>query len=223
MKKGILVVVSGFSGAGKGTIMKKLMSEYGENYALSISATTRAPRLGEEHGKDYFFVTTEVRPYSTYVYDVINKNGEIITSLSCKEYVHDIGEGYVFFSHGNDWGHIMTPEGLVVDLQAASVWPSYCLFNGELEDDDEIGRVKEGLFYGFSAGNLNTVAYYYNTRGEVVIDLSTQAVNFKVTKLSDFCDGQARIEFTGANYKRYYAFIDKTGAFIDEPIEISEE
>ena len=59
MKKGILVVASGFSGAGKGTIMKKLMSEHGENYALSISATTRAPRPGEEHGKDYFFLTTE--------------------------------------------------------------------------------------------------------------------------------------------------------------------
>ncbi len=59
MNKGILVVASGFSGAGKGTIMKKLMSEYGENYALSISATTRAPRPGEEHGKDYFFLTTE--------------------------------------------------------------------------------------------------------------------------------------------------------------------
>lgn len=59
MKKGILVVASGFSGAGKGTIMKKLMSEYGEDYALSISATTRAPREGEAHGVDYFFVTTE--------------------------------------------------------------------------------------------------------------------------------------------------------------------
>ena len=59
MKKGILVVASGFSGAGKGTIMKKLMSEQGEDYALSISATTRAPREGEEHGREYFFITTE--------------------------------------------------------------------------------------------------------------------------------------------------------------------
>ena len=57
--KGILVVASGFSGAGKGTIMKKLMSEKGDNYALSISATTRAPRPGEEHGVDYFFISTE--------------------------------------------------------------------------------------------------------------------------------------------------------------------
>ena len=57
--KGILVVASGFSGAGKGTIMKKLMSEKGESYALSISATTRPPREGEVHGREYFFLTTE--------------------------------------------------------------------------------------------------------------------------------------------------------------------
>jgi len=59
MKKGKLVVASGFSGAGKGTIMKKLMAEHGESYALSISATTRAPRPGETHGVEYFFLTTE--------------------------------------------------------------------------------------------------------------------------------------------------------------------
>ena len=59
MNKGILVVVSGFSGSGKGTIMKRLMSQYGEDYALSVSATTRAPRPGEVHGVDYFYVTIE--------------------------------------------------------------------------------------------------------------------------------------------------------------------
>ncbi|MBQ2283252.1 MAG: guanylate kinase [Agathobacter sp.] len=59
LKKGILVVVSGFSGSGKGTIMKKLMEKYSDKYALSVSATTRDPRPGEEHGVDYFFVTKE--------------------------------------------------------------------------------------------------------------------------------------------------------------------
>ena len=59
MQKGILVVVSGFSGSGKGTIMKRLMSEYGTDYALSVSATTRAPREGEVHGVDYFYVSVE--------------------------------------------------------------------------------------------------------------------------------------------------------------------
>lgn len=57
-KRGLLVVISGFSGAGKGTLMKNLTTEY-DNYALSISATTRAPRAGEEDGREYFFKTKE--------------------------------------------------------------------------------------------------------------------------------------------------------------------
>lgn len=57
-RKGILIVVSGFSGAGKGTVMKELLSSY-DNYALSISATTRKPREGEQDGREYFFKTTE--------------------------------------------------------------------------------------------------------------------------------------------------------------------
>lgn len=55
---GMLVVVSGFSGAGKGTIMKELLKRY-DNYALSISATTRKPRDGEADGREYFFLTAE--------------------------------------------------------------------------------------------------------------------------------------------------------------------
>ncbi len=56
--KGILIVVSGFSGAGKGTLMKQLVHTY-DNYALSVSMTTRSPRPGEEEGKEYFFVSKE--------------------------------------------------------------------------------------------------------------------------------------------------------------------
>lgn len=58
MNKGILVVVSGFSGAGKGTVMKRLMEKY-DDYALSVSATTRNPRPGEEDGREYFFRTRD--------------------------------------------------------------------------------------------------------------------------------------------------------------------
>lgn len=58
-QKGILTVVSGFSGAGKGTIMKGLLERYPREYALSVSATTRQPRPGEAHGREYFFVSTE--------------------------------------------------------------------------------------------------------------------------------------------------------------------
>ena len=57
--KGKLVVVSGFSGAGKGTLMKALLGAHPDRYALSVSATTRNPRPGEVDGTDYFFVTDE--------------------------------------------------------------------------------------------------------------------------------------------------------------------
>lgn len=56
-KKGVLIVISGFSGVGKGTVVKKLIEKY--QYSLSISATTRAPRPGEVDGKDYYFKTVD--------------------------------------------------------------------------------------------------------------------------------------------------------------------
>ncbi len=53
-----MIVVSGFSGAGKGTLMKRLVEKY-DGYALSVSATTRAPRPGEQDGREYFFLSRE--------------------------------------------------------------------------------------------------------------------------------------------------------------------
>ncbi len=56
-KKGTLIVISGFSGAGKGTVVKRLVQDYG--YSLSISATTRTPREGEVDGREYYFKTKD--------------------------------------------------------------------------------------------------------------------------------------------------------------------
>ena len=58
-KKGFLLVVSGPSGAGKGTICNALPKKYPDEYALSISATSRVPRGNEQDGVEYFFKTTE--------------------------------------------------------------------------------------------------------------------------------------------------------------------
>lgn len=66
--EGKLVVISGFSGAGKGTVIRRLMQEH-EGYALSVSMTTRAPRTGETHGVEYHFVTNE------FFEDLVQKNG----------------------------------------------------------------------------------------------------------------------------------------------------
>lgn len=59
MRKGTLTIISGFSGAGKGTVMKALLAKYSSQYALSISATSRKPREGEVNGREYFFKTKE--------------------------------------------------------------------------------------------------------------------------------------------------------------------
>ena len=56
--KGLLIVISGPSGAGKGTICQKLL-EKNNNLYLSVSATTRSPRVGEKDGVDYYFLTKE--------------------------------------------------------------------------------------------------------------------------------------------------------------------
>jgi len=91
--KGILLVISGFAGSGKGTIVKKLLNDY-DNYVVSVSATTRGPRPGEEDGRDYFFITPD------QFRDMI-ANGEFL------EYAH-----YVSNSYG-------TPRKYVEDMMAA--------------------------------------------------------------------------------------------------------
>lgn len=77
--KGVLVVVSGFSGAGKGTVIKELMKQY-DNYALSVSMTTRSARSKEIEGKDYFFVSRETFE------ERINKGGLLEYASYCGNY-----------------------------------------------------------------------------------------------------------------------------------------
>lgn len=57
-KRGLLIVYTGASGVGKGTIMKELL-EKNPNLRLSVSATTREPREGERDGREYYFVSEE--------------------------------------------------------------------------------------------------------------------------------------------------------------------
>ena len=78
--RGILIVVSGFAGSGKGTLMKEIIEQY-DNYALSISATTRKPRGAEVDGREYFFKTTEE-------FEKMIAQGELI------EYANYVGNYY---------------------------------------------------------------------------------------------------------------------------------
>lgn len=58
-KRGVLFVYSGPSGVGKGTLKEKLIEEFGDQLAFSVSATTREIRPGEKHGRDYFFISRQ--------------------------------------------------------------------------------------------------------------------------------------------------------------------
>ncbi len=69
--KGVLLIISGFSGAGKGTIINGLINKYRDRYTLSISATTRNPREGEIDGISYFFKTQDE-------FEQMIKNDELI-------------------------------------------------------------------------------------------------------------------------------------------------
>lgn len=58
-KRGLLIVLSGPSGVGKGTVRAAIFAKEGQDFVYSISATTRSPREGEVDGMDYFFKTRE--------------------------------------------------------------------------------------------------------------------------------------------------------------------
>ena len=55
-QKGLLLVISGPAGSGKGTVVKEILGRHPKDFCLSVSATTRAPRPGEEHGVHYYFI-----------------------------------------------------------------------------------------------------------------------------------------------------------------------
>ena len=80
MKKGKLLIISGFSGVGKGTVVKYILDNYSD-YKISISATTRSPRVGEVDGTHYHFLTTEK-------FEDMIKNNQLL------EYANYVGNYY---------------------------------------------------------------------------------------------------------------------------------
>ncbi|MDO4734348.1 MAG: guanylate kinase [Lachnospiraceae bacterium] len=106
MDKGVLLIVSGLSGAGKGTICKRIMEKY-PDYELSISATTRGPRPGEVDGREYFFITKEE-------FEERIRNGQL---LEYAKYVDN------YYGTPKDWVLAQMEQGknviLEIELQGA--------------------------------------------------------------------------------------------------------
>lgn len=85
---GILIILSGASGVGKGTVVKKLLEKYPNDYALSISATTRSPREGEVDGREYFFKSKEE-------FEEMIKNGDLLEHADYVEHSYGTPKKWV--------------------------------------------------------------------------------------------------------------------------------
>jgi len=116
-KRGVIAVISGFSGAGKGTVVDRLVKQYG--YALSISATTRAPRAGEKDGESYFFKTKEE-------FEQMIQDGELMEYARYVEHYYGTPKQYVLeqVEQGKDIILEIETQGA---LQVKEIFPSVSL------------------------------------------------------------------------------------------------
>lgn len=87
-ERGVLTVLSGFSGSGKGTIVQELLRQHPDEFALSISATTRSPREGEQDGREYFFKTGEE-------FEEMIRRGELLEYAKYVDHYYGTPKAYV--------------------------------------------------------------------------------------------------------------------------------
>lgn len=143
-KKGLLIVVSGFAGTGKGTVMKELLAKYSEQYALSVSMTTRKPRPTERHGIEYFFVDKETFEAK------IAKDGLIEYACYCdnyygtpKDYVEEqLNDGKDVLLEIEIQGALQVkeklPETVLVFIMPPSISELYDRLKGRGTETDEV-------------------------------------------------------------------------------------
>lgn len=150
-KKGLLIIISGPSGAGKGTIVNELVKD--KKYSLSISATTRKPRNHEKEGIHYFFKSTEE-------FEEMIKNNKLIEYAKFCENYYGTPVSYVYdeIDKGKDvileievQGALQVkklyPESILIFLTPPSIYElKKRLVTRATEDDEKINmRMKRAL------------------------------------------------------------------------------
>lgn len=201
--------------------------DYGDN-SWVVDGAFNNIRFG-----DYIFITTNGNPRK---YDIINDNGDLINTIKFSdndipELIWDFGNGYFIFAtvrsvSSNSYDlYILHPDG---QYYPATVHPPrYFSANIDLDVENSIysldatfGNISEGMYsvcYEYLNNGKNTCAYYCNVNGEIVLNLSSDEMNFYVTELGDFSNGKAEIKFVGMDDKNYVATINTNGEFITEP------
>jgi len=150
MKRGVLIVLSGPSGVGKGTVRKALFEEEDIDFQYSISMTTRKPREGEVDGEDYFFVTREE-------FESRIEQGEM---LEYAEYV------------GNYYG---TPKSYIDDTLAAG---KDVLLEIEVQGAVQVKeKMPEGAYIFLTPPDLKALKDRLIGRGTEPIDVINNRVN----------------------------------------------
>jgi guanylate kinase len=143
MQKGILLILSGFAGSGKGTVVNELLNRY-DNYSLSVSATTRSPRPGEQDGREYFFKTVEQ-------FEAMIEKGEFLEYAKYvdnyygtpREYVeHKLDEGKDVILEIEQQGALQIkekcPEALLLFIMPPSVREIYNRLKGRGTETEEV-------------------------------------------------------------------------------------
>lgn len=160
------------------------------------------------------------------VWDVYNGNPQV-------RHLYDLGNDYHMFASflgGEECvSYLLTPSGefYTMTFPYTGIPSAWTIESDIAEGKLQIGNVSEGMYYILYAPYavsypLSCVgwAYYFDTFGAVVIDLSSEKTNYYIYEMSDFVDGVAEIHFKGTDGVRYTAMIDTTGAIIGEPTQI---
>lgn len=155
-KRGILFVISGPSGVGKGTVREELFKRDGINLSYSVSATTRQPRAGEVDGVDYFFKTVE-------------EFEEMIEKRELIEYAQFVGNYYgtpiAYVEKMLEEGHDIVLE---IDVQGA----------------EQVKRVfGDGVFIFIAPPNLKELRRRLENRGTEASDIINGRINMATREL----------------------------------------
>lgn len=195
---------------------------------------------------NYVFVMTESYPATYDIFNTDGQFISIFDENSSVNYYSasvrlraDLGDGYYLFENvrsgdgkGSGDFYILNPQGEVCQLHTyyydfhvmktyyADIDKNEMLgrTNGHVTGLVEVGKISEGRF-AIWGNNVyrGYFAVYFDVNGTRLIDLSEKATGFEVTKLGEFCNGQAEIEFRGVDYREYVGVIDAAGEFVGEP------
>lgn len=185
------------------------------------------------------FVKTNGNPAK---YNILDQFGQIKNTINFTDnlspkYIKDLGNGYFLFATISNINRssydlfILHPTGECYEVNTPTgYWNADILVDSAGEEttyslNAVIGTLNEGLFSvcyrRYMVDAEKTCAYYCDTNGNLVINLSSEEMDFTVTELCDFSDGKAAIKFIGADKRNYNAYINTSGELIGEPTPVT--